>query len=552
MIHVKLISPQKEERELMLEKACTIESLLNEMECEHTIVLARLDNAYRTLSHIVYHDCTIELLDISNNAAWLTYQSSLCLLYIKAVHDVLGKDRLVTINNSLNRGLYTLIHPKASAKEIMRIEERMKELVKLGVPIKKVYMTKKEALDLCVIQKLKETKKLVETLDEGIKDIEIYSLDDELGIYYNLMVPSTSYLKLFELVEYRNGVLLRYPHPTSIDQVPEYKDEPLLYNAFKQANRWSSLMGINFINDLNETVKRGDYRDIILLQEALHERNIASIAETVHTLNKKIVLICGPSSSGKTTFANRLSIQLKAIGLRTLYLGTDDYFKNLDEREILPSGEPDLESIRAVDTKLLKDNLRSLLNNEETDIPQFDFKENRKIFGTRVTKLEKNQIIVLEGIHALNPVITEGLNDDDIYKIYISPLTPLGIDHHNRIPTTDARLLRRLVRDCKFRGRNPETVLREWVNVRDGEDVNIFPFNNEADCFFNSNCLYELSVLKKYAEVLLKEIKRDKKEYAEAQRLLRLLKYVVTLDDESYILGNSIIREFIGGSIILK
>ena len=233
MIHVKLISPQKEERELILQKACTIESLLKEIACEHTVVLAKLDNAYRALTHIVYHDCTIELLDISNNAAWLTYQSSLCLLYIKAVHDILGKDRLVTINNSLNKGLYTLIHPRASRAEIARIEERMKELSELDVPIKKVYMTKKEALDLCTASKMKETRKLVETLDENIRDIEIYSLDDELGIYYNLMVPSTSYLKLFELVEYKNGVLLRYPHPTSIDSVPEYKDEPLLYNAFR-------------------------------------------------------------------------------------------------------------------------------------------------------------------------------------------------------------------------------------------------------------------------------------------------------------------------------
>ena len=552
MIHVKLISPQKEERELILQKACTIESLLKEIACEHTVVLAKLDNAYRALTHIVYHDCTIELLDISNNAAWLTYQSSLCLLYIKAVHDILGKDRLVTINNSLNKGLYTLIHPRASRAEIARIEERMKELSELDVPIKKVYMTKKEALDLCTASKMKETRKLVETLDENIRDIEIYSLDDELGIYYNLMVPSTSYLKLFELVEYKNGVLLRYPHPTCIDSVPEYKDEPLLYNAFREANRWSSLMGINFINDLNETVRKGEYRDIILLQEALHEGNIAAIAKTIHALNKKIVLICGPSSSGKTTFANRLSIQLKANGLKTLYLGTDDYFKNLDEREILPSGEPDLESIKAVDTKLLKDNLKSLMNGEETDLPVFEFKKNRKIFGTRVTKLDRNQIIVLEGIHALNPAVTEGMNKDDIYKIYISPLTPLGIDYHNLIPTTDARLLRRLVRDCKFRGRSPEQVLREWVNVREGEDVNIFPFNNEADCFFNSNCLYELSLLKKYAQDLLMQIKRDKKEYAEAQRLLRFLKYVVTLEDESYILGNSIIREFTGGSIILK
>lgn len=535
---------------LSIANPCKIEDFLSLIEYKYPIYLAKLDNAYRSLSHIVTHDCKIELLDITNNAAWLTYQNSLTFLYIKAVHDVCGKDTLVSINNSLNKGLFTLIKPKPSKSELKKIAQRMHELCDSDFPIKKVYMSKSEAIDLCISQKLYETKQLLQSI-ESISDIEIYSLDDEKGIFYNLLVPSTRYLKYFELVSYKNGFILRYPHPSNPLIIPKYKDEPLLYEAFKQANKWSGLMNVNYIAELNNCVAKGDYKDLILLQEALHEKNIADIASAIHKTKSKIVLICGPSSSGKTTFANRLKIQMQTIGLNALYLGTDDYFKDIKDRVYLENGQPDLESIKAVDTDLLFEQIEKLLNYEEVDIPVFDFKLSKKIFGKRKAKLQKNQVIILEGIHCLNPLITGQLKKHGLYKIYISPLTPLGIDHHNRIPTTDARMLRRLVRDSKFRNRSPLQALREWVGVRQGEDENIFPYNNEADCFFNSNCLYELPVLKKYAVKLLEQVDRTQEEYAEAQRMLRLLKYINNLNDEEYILNNSILREFIGGSIIL-
>ena len=549
MIHITLASNVKTS-DIYIDSPCKIEDLLSLTEYKYPIYLAKLDNAYRSLSHIVTHDCNIELLDITNNAAWLSYQDSLCFLYIKAVHDVLGKTALVTINNSLNKGLFTIINPKPDNNQLKRIIERMQELCLKDIPIKKVYMSKSEATNLCISQKLQETKQLLDSIP-SISDIEIYSLDDETGIFYNLLVPSTKYLEYFELVPYKNGYILRYPHPTNPLAIPKYKDEPLLYDAFKQANNWSKLMNVNYICDLNNCICNGEYKDLILLQEALHEKNIADIASTIQSSKSRIVLICGPSSSGKTTFANRLKIQMQTIGLNALYLGCDDYFKDLKDRTYLPSGEPDLESINAVDTKLLFDQIEKLLNYQEVDIPIFDFTLSKKVFGKRLTRLQKNQVIVLEGIHCLNPLIVNHLAKYNLYKIYISPLTPLAIDHHNRIPTTDARMLRRLVRDSKFRNRSAKQALKEWVNVRQGEDENIFPFNDQADCFFNSNCLYELPVLKKYAVELLNQIDRSEQEYAEAQRILRLLKYIVDLDDEEYILNNSIIREFIGGSIIL-
>ena len=266
----------------------------------------------------------------------------------------------------------------------------------------------------------------------------------------------------------------------------------------------------------------------------------------------RVVLICGPSSSGKTTFAKRLCIQLGVNGLKTLYMGTDDYYKEYNERVYDENGELDLESIRAIDTQKFMTDINNLLKGEEVDLPRYDFSIPGKVYGERITKLKSNQIIVIEGIHAMNDELTFNISDDEKFKIYISPFTPISIDHHNRISTTDARMLRRLVRDYKFRNAPAQKTISMWPKVRSSEDINIFPFNSKADVFFNSNCIYELSVLKKYAEPLLKRVKRNEPEYGEAQRMLSFLKYIDPLYDDSYIPNNSIIREFIGGSVIVK
>lgn len=551
-MRITLKGPKLDEQIIEVEYDTKVSDILTEFQDKmpYPIYLCKVNNCYRFLSHKLKHDSIVEFLDIRTQAAWIVYQNSLELLYMKAVHDVCGKDALVTISNSLNKGLYTLIYPSVDENTVKKIEEHMHELVYKDIPIKKEYMNKTEAIELAKKHKLKETIELLQSVE--INSVEIYSLDDEIEIFYDLMVPSTGYLKLFELVPYKKGVLLRFPTQEDPLQLPKYDDQALLYNAFSEANRWGKLMDINFVADLNSKVNNNDYEKLFLLQEALHEKKISDIADIIKKENKKVILICGPSSSGKTTFSKRLCIQLEVNGLKTLYLGTDDYFVELDEKPIDENGEVDLESIKAVDTKLFVSNLKDLLNYKEVDLPTFDFLNSTKVFGKRISKLEKDQVIVIEGIHALNSILTEGIDDKDKYKIYISPFTPIGIDHHNRIPTTDARMLRRLVRDNQFRGRSASMVIDEWKKVRKSENVNIFPYNSAADLFFNSNCIYELAVLKKYAEPLLKQIPRTEPEYAEAQRMLNFLRFISPIKDDSGIVNNSIMREFIGGSIVVK
>ena len=511
----------------------------------------KVDNSYRGLLHNVHRDCTVEFLDIRNQAIWMVYQNSLVLLYLKAVHDVLGKEVLVSINNSLSKGLFTVIKAKIDQQTVEAIQRQMELLVEKDLPISKQHIKKSAAIELAKSYKQDETVRLLNSLDYN-DDIEIYSLEDEVEIFYNFLVPSTGYLEKFELRLYRNGVLLRYPHPTNPNVIPYFEDQRMLYDAFSEATKWGQLMQVNYVTDLNECIKNKKTLDLYLLQEALHEKKISDIADMILQRKSRVVLICGPSSSGKTTFAKRLCVQLGVNGLKTLYLGTDDYFVEREETPLDENGEKDFESIRAVDVKLFISDLQKLLDGQLVDIPSFDFKQGKKIFGQRLTKLEKNQIIVIEGIHSLNQIMTEGIDEKEKFKIYISPFTPVSIDHHNRLPTTDCRLLRRMVRDYQFRGWGVSHTLESWPKVRAGEDRNIFPFHSQADVFFNSNCIYELAVLKKYAQPLLMEVKPSDSQYGEAQRMLDYLRYVDEVDDDDSIVNNSIIREFIGGSVLVK
>ena len=520
-------------------------------ELPYPIYLAKLDNAYRALTHVLSHDSEIEFLDLRNQEAWLVYQNSLILIFIKAVHDVFGKKTWITVNNSLNKGLFITSNHKFNEDDVNSVKQRMREIIDADIPIVKEHLTKEGARILAKKQKLEEVNKLLDSIT-NIDDVEIYSLEDEIQIFYNLLVPSTSYVKLFEINIYKNGLILRYPHPSNPNEVGPYEEQELLYNAFSEATKWGQLTNVNFVCDLNEKIIYEDVADMVLMQEALHEKRISDIADMILEKKARVVLICGPSSSGKTTFAKRLCIQLGVNGLKTLYMGTDDYYKEYNERVYDENGELDLESIRAIDTQKFMTDINNLLKGEEVDLPRYDFSIPGKVYGERITKLKSNQIIVIEGIHAMNDELTFNISDDEKFKIYISPFTPISIDHHNRISTTDARMLRRLVRDYKFRNAPAQKTISMWPKVRSSEDINIFPFNSKADVFFNSNCIYELSVLKKYAEPLLKRVKRNEPEYGEAQRMLSFLKYIDPLYDDSYIPNNSIIREFIGGSVIVK
>ncbi len=517
--------------------------------CDYPILTCRINHEDASLNTAVDRDCDLTFCDLRNPSANMSYQTSLTFLYNKAVHDVLGKNVKVFIWNSLNKGLYTTLRPgNFTVKDIEKVSERMHELIEMDIAFHERIIHCEE------IEKIAKEKNIEHMIANSpdVQDAIYCTILDEGEILFHHLLPSTGYLKAFELRKYHNGILLRFPHPVlSPDKVLPFENQQMLYESFSEAARWGKLMGISCAADLNEKMLQNDYKDLILLSEALHEKKIADIAQQIHDSKKRMILIAGPSSSGKTTFAKRLIIQLRVLGAKPLYLGTDDYFLSRTETPLLENGEKDYESLRAVDCELLMQNMNDLLAGKKVDLPVYDFFKGEKVFGTRITAIDHTQPIIMEGIHALNPELTTAIPDEEKFKIYISPLTQVNIDAYNRIPTTDARMLRRLVRDYQFRGYSANETIKNWPGVRLGEEKYIFPFNGEADVFFNSHCLYELAVLKKYAEPLLKQITPDQNEYPEARRMLEFLEFFVAMPDDSIIPNNSIMREFIGGSVIV-
>lgn len=516
----------------------------------YPIVAARQDNILRRLNEVIEGPGKVELLDLRDRTAEIIVQNSLTFLYIKAAGDILGP-RTVRIEHSLNKGVYTEIEGSpVTTDEVAAIRRRMRALVERDLPFEKCYGTREEATALLRAAGMPERIRIVDA-SPGLSQIKYYKLGEYRDFYYGSMVPSTRYLATFQLRKYKKGVLLRFPTGASPDRVPPFQDEKKMYTAFEEAAQWQNLLGISYVCDLNEKIRQGAIKDVIQLSEALHERSIVEIASTIARRHKRLILIAGPSSSGKTTFARRLCIQLRVLGLHPLYLGTDDYFVERQETPLDEKGLPNFEDVEALDIDLFNQDMNTLLSGREADLPTFDFIAGTKRFGQRKTVLAPGNPIVIEGIHALNPKLTPYIPEEEQFRIYISPLTQLNIDSHNRIPTTDSRMLRRLVRDYLYRGKSAKGTIQEWPKVRAGEDKNIFPYNSEADVFFNSVHIYELAVLKSYAEPLLSQITPDAPEYSEADRMLRFLKYFDTIEDHTVISNNSILREFIGGSVFL-
>ena len=547
-------SPRGEYREFDIEKGTSIESLYQGLKADllYTVYAARVQNRLEELTYRLNEPCSIELLDMRTQDANLIYQYSLTLLYIKAVRDCMGDVR-VEVQNALNKGLYTEIKTKdiISEQQVQQIEDRMHVLVEADIPFVKETVSVVRAAELLRDEGLEEKWRLLEDVKD-VENVDFYTLDDCRDSFFSAMVPSTGYLKHFELKKYRRGVLLRFPHPSDPNRIPAYVDETKLYQAFSEQTRWDQLLGVNYVADLNEKIEKGSYKELIQLSEALHEKKISDIADQIKQEHKRIILIAGPSSSGKTTFAQRLCIQLKVNGLDPLYLGTDDYFVERGETPLDQHGEPDYENLGAVDIDLFNRNMNDLLAGQEVDLPSFDFLTGQKVFGKRITKISGRQPIVIEGIHGLNEELTAQIPKEEKFKIYISPLTQLHIDGHNRISTTEERMLRRMVRDYRYRGKAVQKTIEEWPKVRAGEDVNIFPYSGEADVFFNSYHVYEIAVLKKYAEPLLASVKEEEPSYMTAQRILAFLQFFHTIEDDNIIVNNSILREFIGGSIFVE
>jgi len=553
MIRLTVSTPEDSGLEKEYEHALTPEEVLASLNRTegHRILSCRADNVPVRLDSVIDHDCHLDFFDLREPYSNYSFQASLTLLYIRAVHEVFGTGTKVSIANSLSRGLFTIIHTgSVTDEDCERISAVMRRYVEKNELLHETSLNREEAIAYLRQAKDYEVLRLFESA-EDLEGAQLCELDGEKMLFYQHLVPSCSYLDLFEIRRYRTGVLLRFPHYADPDHVPEYHEQKILYEAFSEETQWDRLMGINHVYDLNRCVEEGKAQDLILLSEALHEKKIAKIAEEIRESGRRIILIAGPSSSGKTSFARRLIIQLRVAGLNPLYLGTDDYFINRDDMEVDENGNRDFESLSALDTELFASQMNDLLAGKKADIPEFDFIDGVKIFGKRITSIQPDQPVLIEGIHALNPKLSEGIPEEDKFRIYISPLTQLNIDIHHRIPTTDARFFRRLVRDYRTRGRSAATTIHDWSSVRRGEDNYIFPYNEEADAFFNSQFLYELAVLKKHAEPLLREITPDMPEYPEAQRYLQLLKFFVSIEDESPVPCNSLLREFIGGSVLV-
>lgn len=549
---VKIMYPDGTCENVKERQGITVEELYIEHreKFRYDIIIAKVNNRIEPLDHAINEDSNIEFLDITNNEAYLSYQSSLTLLFLKASNDLIGHNAGMKVRSSINDGLYITFDISVDEEFTAKIYQRMKRLVEEDIPIISREFTREEGKKLLEEEGLDDKSRLLNKLanDETIK---IYSLDGYSEFFYNFLVPSTAYLSNFELMRYRDGILLRYPHPSNPDSIPRFEDDYIVYNAYVEQAEWKNLLGINYMADLNDvTLDKERSRTIVQLSEALHDKKIVQIANRITEEKKRMILILGPSSSGKTTFARRLLIQLMVNGLKPLYIGTDDYFVEREDTPRDENGEYDFESIDAVDIELFNNNMNDLLLGKEVDMPIFDFITGHKEFGKRITKLEENQPIIVEGIHAFNHALTGEIDDSEKFKIYISPLTQLNLDAHNRIPATDTRLFRRIIRDARIRDHTAEETLKRWYKVHEAESVNIFPYTHEADVFFNSVHLYEMAVIKKYAEPLLNKVKDDSPEYAAASRLLRELRYVSKFGDDSYINNDSILREFIGGGTI--
>ncbi|MEQ2129306.1 nucleoside kinase [Caldanaerobacter subterraneus KAk] len=513
------------------------------------IVAAKVNNELRDLNCTISEDSVVEFVDTTVEEGTRIYRRSLTFVFIKAVKELLP-GATVTIEHSLGKGLYCEIHGYSiNNKIVASIKDKMKEIIDKNLKIERKMLPREEAIRLFEKEGLMEKVRLFNDTDK--EKVPVYYCDGTVDFFYSPCVPSTRYLKVFDIRFYFPGVILIAPDIYNPRSLPVFVDVPKLASIFKEAEEWAHILDINYVASLNDLIKRGGAKDLILVSEAFHEKKISKIADYIAS-NKmiKVVLIAGPSSSGKTSFIHRLSVQLKVNGLKPFAISLDNYFV---PRELTPRdefGNYDFESIDALDLPLFNEHLIKLIQGEEVEIPIFNFKTGEREPVGRKVKLEKNQIILMEGIHGLNEKLTIQIPKDNKYKIYVSAITQLNLDEHNRIPTSQTRLIRRIVRDSQFRSTDAAETINMWPRVRKGEERWIFPYQEQADVMFNSFLPYELPVLKKYAEPLLKKVSKDDPAYSIAKEMLEFLSYFYPIEDELAIPPNSIIREFIGGSCL--
>ncbi|WP_418474624.1 nucleoside kinase [Frisingicoccus sp.] len=514
----------------------------------HRIILARVNGRLRELCRTVTENGEIEFVSVGEKAGEAAYRRTATLILTKAVSDILGADARLIVQFSVHRGYYCEIigHMPIEEELLKQIQRRMEELVEANLPIAKQTVNTYEAQKIFKESGMEEKGKLFKY--RRASRVNIYQLENISDYYYGYMAPSTGYVSKFELIAYHEGFVIQMPVAQAPEVIQNFRPSEKLFGVLKESTIWGERLGICNTGQLNDRIADGGFLDLMLVAEALQEKNIGDIADEIYASGKRIVLIAGPSSSGKTTFSHRLSVQLRAKGLKPHPIAVDDYFV---DRELTPKdadGNYNYECLEALNIEQFNKDLMALLRGEQVEIPKFNFVSGKSEYGkNNFLRIGREDVLVIEGIHCLNDELTYTIPMDDKYRVYISALTQLNLDEHNRIATTDGRLIRRIVRDAAHRGASAAHTISMWNSVRRGEEANIFPFQENADALFNSALIYELSVLKQFAEPLLFGIKPEQPEYEEAKRLLKFLDYFVGVTSEN-IPKNSILREFIGGS----
>ena len=509
---------------------------------------AQVNNKTESLNFRCWQPKDIEFIDYTQLSGLRTYVRSLCHIFSKAVYDIWPTATL-NLEHPVSKGYYCVIHngKNIDLETIERIKKRMWELIDADLPFLHKSVRTVDAAVLFRERGMNDKARLIETA--GLPYTSYYELEGYINFFYGCLTPSTGYIQLFDLEPYMDGVLLRIPKQTDPMELQPVIKQDKMFEAYKEHLTLQRTVGLDNVGDLNLAIEKGRSQDIILVSEAMQEKQVAKIAEKIADGYKegiRIVLISGPSSSGNTTFCKRLQVQLTTNLLHPVGISLDDYFLNREDTPKDEHGEYDFESLYALDLPYFNKDLKKLLSGEEIDLPTFNFETGQRVFKGKKLKLRENSILVIEGIHALNPELTEFIDDKYKYRVYVSVLTSISLDNHNWIPTTDNRLLRRIIRDYRFRGYSAEDTINRWPSVRRGEDKWIFPYQENADAMFNSAMLYELAALRKFAEPILAQVPESSKANAEAYRLLRFLRYFNYIPTEE-LPGTSLLREFLGG-----
>jgi uridine kinase len=532
--------------EYSVEENTTAEMILDKITDidKESILACKINNEVKRLDSKINEDSTIEFIDFTMPDGNRIYVRGLTFVMVKAFEELYPEAK-ITINYSLGHSLYSDVSCDITDDMINNVKDKMLEIINANIPFIKKVVTVEEAKEL---YKKDDRFDKIELIDNSNRDhVSLYYCGDTYNYFYGVMPLSTKYLKYFDLLSYDKGLLLVYPRRYNPKTIEKIKETKKLYATFEEYDKIHKLIGIENVAALNSYIKNGKIGDIIRMSEALHEKKLAQIADMIaFDRSKKIILIAGPSSSGKTTFAQRLGVQLELNGIKAITISVDNYFVNREDNPKDENGNYDFECLEAIDLKLFNEHLTSLLNGEEIELPSFDFHTGSRTYLGNKVKLQKDEVLVIEGIHGLNEKLTMAIPRKSKFKIYISALTALNIDDYNRISTTDSRLIRRMVRDFKYRSHPAIETIQMWPSVRDGEEKYIFPYQEDADVMFNSSLVYELSILKTFAEPLLAAIDKSNPEFSEAKRLHNFLGYFLPIDDKDIPI-TSLIREFIGG-----